>query len=322
MVGETGTIENKKGASMLQPTFTVVSEGEASDYAKLIIEPLEKGYGQTLGVSLRRVMLSSIEGAAVTNVRFEGVQHQFSTLSGLKEDIVEVVLNIKQLRFSLEKDEQVVLKLSTKGPGLVTGKDINLPAGVSLSNPELVIANLADTKAKLNIEITVKKGLGYSLASEQGATSIGDIPVDAAFSPVVKIAYRVEATRVGRRTDFDKLLMEVWTDGTITPKSALEKASQILVSHFKQVYDPILVEQPEEITLEDRIEDESLRLTVEELDLPTRIANALRKGGYKTVKDLTQAAPEEIAKVKNLGEKSVDSVVAALNQKGLNLKGL
>jgi DNA-directed RNA polymerase subunit alpha len=307
---------------MLQPTFTVVSEGETSDYAKLIVEPLEKGYGQTLGVSLRRVMLSSIEGAAVTNVRFEGVQHQFSTLSGLKEDIVEVVLNIKQLRFSIEKEEQVVLKLSAKGPGLVTGKDINLPAGVTLSNPELVVANLADSKAKLSVEITVKKGLGYSLASEQGVTAIGDIPVDASFSPVVKVAYRVEATRVGRRTDFDKLIMEVWTDGTISPKGAMEKASQILVTHFKQVYDPILVEQPEEITLEDRIEDESLRLTVEELDLPTRIANALRKGGYKTVKDLTQAVPDEIAKVKNLGEKSVDSVVAALNQKGLTLKGL
>lgn len=305
---------------MLQPMFTVTAEEERSDYAKLIIEPLEKGYGQTLGVSLRRVLLNSIEGAAVTKVRIDGVQHQFSTLTGMKEDVVEVVLNLKQLRFALDKNDAVTLKLSVKGPATVTGKDLQLPAGVTLANPDQVIAVLSDSKTKLNMEVTVEKGYGYALASDQSAPSLGEIPVDAAFSPVNKVAYKIEATRVGRRTDFDKLIMEVSTDGTISPKEVVDKAAKILVAHFKQVFDPIVVEAPKEVSLEDRLEDEVLRLTVEELDLPTRIANALRKGGYKTVKDLTMANRDEIAKVKNLGEKSVDSVISALAQKNLTIK--
>jgi DNA-directed RNA polymerase subunit alpha len=303
---------------MLQPTFTIVPEISEANYAKLIIEPLEKGYGQTLGVSLRRVLLTSIESAAVTNVRIEGIQHQFTTLAGMKEDVVDFILNLKQLHVAINSDEEaVVAKLSAKGPGHVTGKDLNLPPSVTLANPDQPLAVLADAKSTLNAEITISKGRGYSLAADRPTTSLGDIPVDASYSPVIKVSYKVEATRVGRRTDFDKLIMEIWTDSTLEPQVALERASRILVAHFKQVFEPVIIEQPKEEKLEDRLENEVYKLTVEELDLPTRIANALRKGGYKTVKDLTNTDKASIAKVKNLGEKSVEVVGKALAKKGL-----
>lgn len=306
---------------MLQPTFTVSAAEETDNYASLIIEPLEKGYGNTLGVSLRRVMLSSIEGAAITKVRIDGVQHQFSTLEGMKEDIVEFLLNLKQLNFRLEgEEEEVVVKLDAKGPGTVTGSDIVLPPNLTLANPDQELAELATSKNKLSAEITVSRGLGYSPASDRPSNTLGDIPMDAAFSPVIKVAYKIEATRVGRRTDFDKLIMDIWTDGTITSQDAIKRASKILVAYYKQVYDPVIVELPQAETLEDRLENEVYKLTVEELDLPTRIANALRKGGYKTVKDLVEANKEDIAKVKNLGEKSVDAVAQALAQKDLSFK--
>jgi len=305
---------------MLQPNFTVATEAIDANHARLTIEPLEKGYGHTLGVSLRRVLLTSIEGSAVTKVRIDGIQHQFSSLEGMREDVVEFILNLKQLRFNLENETEVIVKLDAKGPKTVTGADLNLPAGVTLSNPDQELAILSGKKT-LSAEITVSRGLGYALASEQTVTTLGDIPVDASFSPITRVAYKVEATRVGRRTDFDKLIIETWTDGTIEAKDALDRAAKILVAHFKQIYDPIIVE-PVEIEPElSPAENEVMRLTVEELDLPTRIANALRKGGYATVKDLCKADNDSIAKVKNLGEKSVDIVVAALSQKGLSLKG-
>ena len=303
---------------MLKPTFIITAQEETVGYAKLMIEPLEKGYGHTLGVSLRRVMLSSIEGASVTKVRIEGVQHQFSTLEGMKEDVVDFLLNLKKLNFHIDSEEnEITVRLEAKGPKTVTGKDINLPPNVVLSNQEQELAVLAGNKNKLIAEITIAKGIGYSPAVDRPSSTLGEIPLDAAFSPVKKVAYKIEATRVGRRTDYDKLIMEVWTDGTIKPKDALEQAARILVSHYQQVYDPVVVEIPKETTLEDRLESEVLKLTVEELDLPTRIANALRKGGYKTVKDLVNAKHEDIAKVKNLGEKSVDAVAQALKQKDL-----
>jgi len=307
---------------MLQPTFTIVPQAETGTHTQFVIEPLEKGYGQTLGVGLRRVMLTSIEGAAVTNVSIEGVHHQFTTLSGMKEDVVDFILNLKQLHLSVnsEAEESVIAKLSVKGPATVTGADISLPPNVVLANPEQPLAVLADNKSSLQAEITISKGRGYVLATDRPTGSLGDIPVDAAFSPVVKVAYKVESTRVGRRTDYDKLILDIWTDGTIEPKVALDKAARILVAHYKQVFEPVIVEQPKEENLADRLENEVYKLTVEELDLPTRIANALRKGGYKTVKDLTGTDKASIAKVKNLGEKSVEVVAKALIQKNVYFK--
>ena len=304
---------------MLQPTFTVATEIIEGNHSRLTIEPLEKGYGHTMGVSLRRVLLTSIEGAAVTQVRIDGIHHQFSSLQGMREDVVEFVLNLKQLHFSVEGSEDVVVKVEAKGPGTVTGKDLILPAGITLANPEQELAVLADKNAKLNAEITISKGLGYSLASERTVNTLGDIPVDASYSPIVRVAYKVEATRVGRRTDFDKLILDVWTNGTIDAKEVLDRSAKILVAHFKQIFEPILVEAPQVEPTLSPAENEVMRLTVEELDLPTRIANALRKGGYASVKDLITANRDSIAKVKNLGEKSVDIVVTALEQKGLGL---
>ncbi|OGD63845.1 DNA-directed RNA polymerase subunit alpha [Candidatus Beckwithbacteria bacterium RBG_13_42_9] len=304
---------------MLKPQFTVTAQEEKSDYGQFVIGPLELGYGQTVGNALRRCLLSSLLGAAVTEVEIDGVRHQFTTLSGMKEDIVELILNLKQLRIKYNGQEEVELKLEVKGPKKVTAADIRTPSGVTIVNKDLVLANLADKNSKLNLKMKVAVGLGYSFAEERKASTVGVIPLDAAFSPIRRVNYRVESTRVGRRTDFDKLIMDIWTDGTMEPKKALGEAAKILVSFFKQIYEPTFekVEEKERVSLEDQ---EILNLTVEELDLPTRIANALRKGGYKTVKSLKKAKKSEIAQVKNLGGKSVDMVVNVLREKGINLE--
>ena len=313
--------KEKKGATMLQPTFTITPVIDEGNYARLSIEPLEKGYGHTLGVSLRRVLLTSIEGAAVTKVVVNGVHHQFTTLEGMEEDVVDLILNIKELHFMIQSEgtDEITVSLSAKGPKTVTGADITLQPGVTLANPEQHLAILAEKKNELSVEMTITRGRGYRLAAEETAPKLGEIPVDASFSPVSRVAYKIEATRVGRRTDFDNLIMDIWTTGAIKPQEALEKAARILVDHFKQVYEPVLSQVAAAPVLSASIEDEVFRLTVEELELPTRIANALRKGGYKSVKELTQANHQEIAKVKNLGEKSVDTVREALQKKGVDL---
>jgi len=305
---------------MIQPTFIVTEEDKKQGYATLVLEPLSQGYGHTLGNALRRVMLSSLAGFAVTSVRVQGVNHQFTTLEGLSEDIVELVLNIKQLRLRSSSNQPATLTIDVKGKREVTAADIETAGNVEVVNKDLYLATIGE-KASLRVEMTAEPGIGYSMEGERKSATIGIIPVDALFSPVVKVAYSVEATRVGRRTDFDKLVMQVWTDGSIEPKAALEEAAKILVAQFQQVYNPVMVEESAKSEmLVGGSSNEALKLTVEELDLPTRIANALRKGGYKTVEDLIKATRGEIAKVKNLGEKSVSIVEEALNKKGFALK--
>lgn len=304
---------------MTQPNFTVSPKDERQDYATLVLEPLENGYGHTLGNALRRVMLSSLKGSAITAVKVHGVNHQFTTLSGMSEDIVEFILNVKQLRVKSTSGEQGTLKLNAKGAGEVTAKDIEVPAGFEIVNTDLHLATLVD-KASLQVEMTVESGYGYSMADERKGGEIGVIPVDALFSPVVRVAYTVEATRVGRRTDFDRLVMQVWTDGTIAPKTALEEAARILVNQFQQVYNPVVSEKAQTTEKVEQKPNEVLRLTVEELDLPTRIANALRKGGLKTVEDLISAKRDTIVKVKNLGEKSIGLIEEAVSKKGVSLQ--
>lgn len=303
---------------MIQPNFSVVSEQLEAGHYRLVLEPLQQGYGHTLGNALRRVLLSSLPGAAITAVRVRGVEHQFTTLKGMSEDIVQLVLNLKSVRIRVEGDGPVTLKLESTGPGTVTAGDIQPHVGVTVANPELVLAHLSDAKATLSMELTVEKGLGYSQAEERKSNVVGTIPVDALFSPIKRVNPSVASTRVGRRTDFDKLTLDIWTDGTITGKEALDVAAKTLVDQFTQVFSPA------EGTLPPRSEgsaivssNEVLKLTVEELDLPTRIANALRKGGYKTVGDLVAASRAEVVKVKNLGERSVGLVETALAQKSL-----
>lgn len=305
---------------MLDPKFTVKVAEEKDGYSQLVIEPLKQGYGHTLGNALRRVLLSSIPGAAVTSIKVKGVKHQFSTLKGMSEDIVQLVLNIKSLRVKLENDESATLRIEASGPGEVKASDIQTPANVTITNPDLVIAHLADSNSTLSAELTVETGWGYSLAEERKSNAIGVIPVDALFSPITRVNPKVMSTRVGRLTDFDKLVLEVWTDGTITGQEALAKASQMLVEHFAQIINPDSPETPVVSESNDQYPQEILKLTVEELDLPTRIANALRKGGFKTVGDLLEAEREEIVKVKNLGERSVGLVDTALAQKGVSLR--
>lgn len=304
---------------MITPTFQVKVTSQKDGFATLVFEPLEHGYGQTLGNALRRVLLSSLPGAAITSVKIQGITHQFTTLEGMSEDIVELILNIKRLRVTSTSTEPVTISLDVKGPGEVSAEMIDVSAGVEIVNKDLHLATLSN-KSALSLEMTVEQGMGYSLAEERKSQVIGLIPVDALFSPIEKVSFTVEATRVGRRTDFDKLVMNVWTNGTMTPSEAVNEAAKILVAQFTQVFNPTPVEAVASATVPAYSkQDEVYRLTVEELDLPTRIANALRKGGYSTVAALMKSKKSEISKVKNLGGKSIEIVEEALGKKGLVL---
>lgn len=301
---------------MNDPIFEIIEEQKDKGYLKVAITPLERGYGSTLGTSLRRVLLSSLSGAAATSVKIAGVKHQFSSLKGMNEDIVEFVLNLKKVRFAYTGEKPATATLNVEKAGEVTAADIEVDSAVKIANPELVLAHL-NKGTKLSAKITIESGRGYVPADERTTSEVGMIPLDAAFSPVSRVNFKVEETRVGRTTDYDKLILEIWTDGTVEPQDALVKASKILVSYYKQIVDPKEVaEEPEE-------EKDSLgpigKLSVEEIGLPTRVANALIKSGNETVEQLVKAKRSDLVKVRNLGEKSVKIVEAALGEKGLSL---
>ena len=303
---------------MIKTSFKTKTIDNKDDYAKFVLEPLDQGYGYTLGNALRRCLLTSIPGAAITKVKIDGVRHQFSTIKGIKEDIVEFLLNLKQVRVIYKGDKEVKLTLNVKGAKKVKAGDIKAPSMVKIVNKKLELMNITDKKTAFSAEIWVNSGYGYLPAEEQKTIIMGIIPVDAAFTPIIRVNYKVEATRVGRRTDLDKLILEVWSDGTVEPKKALDQAAKMLADHFHQVYAPIAEEKVEKV---EKVEDnEVLKLTVEELNLPTRIANALRHGGYPTVKTLTEADKTDLGKVKNLGIKSIDIVGEKLKEKGVSFK--
>ncbi|MEK7592562.1 MAG: DNA-directed RNA polymerase subunit alpha [Patescibacteria group bacterium] len=304
---------------MIEPNFKVHTESEKPGYGIFSIEPLEQGYGQTLGNSLRRVLLSSLQGSAVTSVKIVGVKHQFTTLPGLKEDIVELILNLKKVRLIIEGAGPATLKLSKKGPGEVRASDIEAPAGVSIVNPDLVLGNLADKKASLEIELTAEKGYGYVPTEDHRVDEIGRISMDALYSPVQRVNYRVEATRVGRMTNLDKLVMEIWTDGTISPLDAMKMSAKVLVSFFLQVYEPKAARVEEAVAVTPVLSDEVLKMRIEELDIPTRIVNALANGGIETVGQLLGTDRSELIKVKNLGAKSLAIVEDKLRERGVAL---
>lgn len=303
---------------LLTPNFTVVEAESNGSRSTVVIEPLESGYGHTLGNALRRVLLSSLSGAAITKVMIDGVTHQFTSFEGMAEDVVELLLNFKQVRIKANSTEDGILRLNVKGAKDVTAADIECEAGFEVINKDLHIATLAKGKT-LDVEMMVESGIGYRLATETETTVVGQIAVDALFSPVIKVSYRVEATRVGRRTDFDKIVFDIQTDGSITPLEAVIKSAEILIQQFTQIVNPVISEVKEEIVNLSPEEVEVMRLTVEELDLPTRIANALRKGGFETVASLTRAPKDEISRVKNLGGKSIDLIEDALAKKGVVL---
>ena len=306
-----------------KPQIECIETPGDDSYGKYVIEPLERGYGTTLGNALRRIMLSSLPGTAATSIKIAGVQHEFTTIPGVKEDVTEIVLNIKQLITKLHSEGGKTVFIEAVGPCEVTAGDIKSDGEVEVLNPELHIATLG-SGATLNMEITLNHGRGYVSAERnkaQQSNIIGVIPVDSIYTPVHKVNYTVENTRVGNMTDFDKLTLEVWTDGTITARDAVSLAAKILCDHFALFTDlsetvgsrSTVVEKTE--TQRDKV----LELTIEELDLSVRSFNCLKRANINTVADLISKTEDDMMKVRNLGRKSLEEVINKLAMMGLSL---
>jgi DNA-directed RNA polymerase subunit alpha len=299
--------------------FNIKTVKSTDKYGKFELSPLVGGFGHTLGNSLRRVLLITIPGAAITRIKIDGANHLFTTLPGVKEDLVEVSLNLKKVKFEYNKDEPIVLKLDKKGPGLVTAADITDNDLCKVVNPEQVIANLADAKSSLKIDITVERGVGYTLAKEQKTDIVGEIILDAAFTPVIKTNYTVEPTRLGKKSNYDKLTMEIWTDGSIDPLYALKMAAKDLINSFSQIADPKEFED-EVVTINTSVTPQGSDISVEEIELPLRVTNALKKAGYATIDALIKAGRLDVSKAKNVGEKSLKVIDAWLKERGFTWK--
>ena len=301
----------------------IETPGEAS-YGKYVVEPLERGYGTTLGNALRRIMLSSLPGTAATSIKIAGVQHEFSTIPGVKEDVTEIVLNIKGLLTKLHTDSGKTVYIEATGPCEVTAGDIKADAEVEGLNPELHIATL-DSGASLNMEITLSHGRGYVSADRNKAaqpqTVIGVIPVDSIYTPVYKVNFTVEPTRVGASSDFDKLTLEVWTDGTISARDAVSLGAKILCDHFTLFTDlsETVGSKPTVVEKQETGGSKILDLTIEELDLSVRSFNCLKRANINTVADLISKTEDEMMKVRNLGRKSLEEVINKLAMMGLTL---
>lgn len=298
--------------------FKIKTEEESENFAKIAIEPLDVGFGHTLGNSLRRVLLTSLGGASVTSVKIDGVSHQFSTIEGVMEDVIEIILNIKKIRLQISTDETVKLSLKVSGKKEVEASDFEIQGALEIVNPDQHIATLTDAKSKLSMELIAEKGKGYSLSDERKSNEIGVIAVDALFTPVVSVNYTVDQTRVGRRTDFDKLILDITTDGTVTPLESLNEAAKILSESFRKIYEPDIEEEVEEPT--SSVTDEVLKMTIEELDLPVRITNALKAIEINTVEDLINTPRVSLLKAKNLGTKSLTLISEKLTERGLSLR--
>lgn len=312
-----------------KPKIERVEIGENSRYGKFVVNPLERGFGQTLGNSLRRVMLNSLPGVAATSVRIEGVQHEFSTVPGVKEDVAELILNVKLLSAKLFTEQPKVVSIDAVGPCEVKAGDLKVDDEVEIVNPDLHIATLSEG-AHLQMQITLEKGRGYvsaernkqlSLERNKIGMPIGVIPVDSIFTPIRKVSYSVEDTRVGQVTDYDKLTIEVWTNGSILPKEALASAAQILTNNMRLFIDlTVNVVRVDYNEPESDNKDKVLEMTIEELDLSVRAFNCLKRAGINTVAELVQRNQEDMMKVRNLGKKSLEEVEQKLIALGLALK--
>ena len=305
-----------------KPRIECIESPTDESYGKYVIEPLERGYGTTLGNSLRRVLLSSLPGTAVTSIRIAGVQHEFSTIPGVKEDVTEIVLNIKRIIARLHSDEPKTVYIEASGECEVTAGDIKADSEVEILNPELHIATLGPD-ASLSIELTVDHGRGYVPADKNKGPQqvIGTIPVDSIYTPVLKVNYAVENTRVGNQTDFDKLTLEVWTDKTISPRDAVSLGAKILVDHFT-LFTDLSDSISNRSTVVEKVEtqrDKVLEMTIEELDLSVRSFNCLKRANINTVEDLISKTEDEMIKVRNLGRKSLEEVEHKLALMGLSL---
>ncbi len=291
------------------------------NYGRFIISPLEAGYGITLGNALRRVLLSSLQGAAVTSIRLSDVLHEFSEIPGVKEDTMQVLLQTKQLRLLLHEGETARLRLDVRGEGTVTAADIICPAEVEIVNPDLYLFTVDNDKAKLEIEMTVGRGRGYSPAEERGRLPIGEIPVDAIYSPIKRVNFDVQRARVGQNTGYDKLVLEIWTDGTMKPEVALSEASKILISHLRHVAgiseESLAPAAPEAAV--PAIPSEIYETPIEQLDLSVRVFNSLKRTGITTVGEVLDhlgRGPEAMLAIRNFGEKSLNELYDKLREKG------
>ena len=312
-----------------KPKIEIVEVSEDGRYGKFVCEPLERGYGHTIGNGLRRMLLSSLEGAAVTSIRIDGVLHEFSTLPGVRDDVTNIVLNIKQLCLRMESDEPKVIYIDVEGEKEVTGADVICgDPDIEVLNTNLHIATLNEL-GKLKIEMKVERGRGYVPAEKNKNVDdvIGTIPIDSLFSPVERVKYEVTDTRVGNVMDYDKLILEVWTNGALKPEEAVSKAAKILNDHLKLFQNidglPEEIEEDDESTFVEEPVDETgkiLEMTIEDLDLSVRSFNCLKRAGINTVADLVEKSEDEMMKVRNLGRKSLDEVKKKLDELGVSLR--
>lgn len=306
-----------------KPTIECIFSDEDINYGKFIVEPLERGYGTTLGNSLRRILLSSLPGAAVTSVKIDGILHEFSTIPGVKEDVTEIILNLKRLSVRLTGENTKKVYIKETGPKVVTAADIRGDSDLEIFNGDLHIATLED-HATLEMEINIARGRGYAPAEQNKTESmpISVIPVDSIYTPVKKVNFTVENTRVGQVTDYDRLNLELWTDGSITPEEGVSIGAKIMQEHLKLFIDltdsidsvEIMVEKEEDK------KEKALEMTIEELELSVRSFNCLKRAGINTVEELTHKTEDDMMKVRNLGKKSLDEVKHKLEELGLGLK--
>ncbi len=309
---------------MEKPRIERIVQDLSSNYGKFVIEPLERGYGTTLGNALRRVLLSSLPGSAVTSIKIDGVLHEFSTIPGVLEDTTEMILNIKQMVLRYDGNERKIIRLEQKGKKDICAGDIVPDSEVEILNPDLHIATL-DEDGKLEIEMTVERGRGYVSADQQphkNDAAVGVLPIDSIYTPVTKVNYMVDNARVGKRTDYDKLVLEVWTNGSIKPEEAISLSAQILIQYlnlFTEIDDTyaeveILVEKEEEK------KDKVLEMSIEELELSVRASNGLKRANINTVGDLIEKNREEMSKIRNLGQKSLEEIEKKLKELDLTFK--
>ena len=304
-------------------TPKIEREAEARNYGKFIISPLERGYGITLGNALRRILLSSLDGMAVTSIRIADVQHEFSDVPGVREDVIHIMLQIKQLRMKMYDVETAHLHLEVRGGGVVTAADIITPPEVEIVNPDLYLFTVDDNKADLEIELTVERGRGYSPADDRtGRLPIGELPVDAIYSPVRRVNWEVGSARVGQSTNYDKLILEIWTDGTVSPEEALSISSKVLIEHLRHlagISEESLAAITEEEEEGSRLTSEMIETPIENLDLSVRVFNSLKRTGITTVGEvleLLEKGDEAVMSIRNFGEKSLEELRQKMREKG------
>ena len=306
-----------------KPKIETVEISEDAKYGKFVVEPLERGYGNTLGNSLRRILLSSLPGAAVTSIQIDGVLHEFSTVEGVVEDVASIILNVKKLALKIYSDEEKVIEIDVKGDGSVTAADITHDSDVEILNPELYIATIAKN-GHLRMRMYAQRGRGYTPADQNKREDlpIGVIPIDSIYTPVSRVNFQVENTRVGQNSDYDKLSLDVWTDGSIGPKEAISLGAKILTEHLNIFVGMTNEAQTAEIMVE-KEEDQKekvLEMTIEELDLSDRSYNCLKRAGINTVLELANKSEDDMMKVRNLGRKSLEEVKHKLEELGLGLR--